>query len=126
MFVRCFREPSERGQLLLLPRRTNEPSRLLRLSRASRHDDDNGKSNRNKMRGLPSSLSAVPVRPPYRRSPPKSREARGRRAQPIRVRSGLPAESFPARRRARRTEGGGGGSVVFKANCVHSSLSFFL
>src|SRR3990172_6200715 len=120
---RCWR-PSERAHRKYAIRRTNEPSRLLRLSRSSQHDDDNGNSNRNRMRGLQSSRSAVPLGPPYRRSPPKSREAGGRRALPIRVRGGPPAESFPARRRAPRRGDPGGGSVVSEASSASSAIPF--
>lgn len=66
-------------------RRTNEPSRLPRLSRSSRHDDDNWKSSRNKVPRLQGSMSAIPLPAPYRCSPCKGREARDRRASSIRV-----------------------------------------
>jgi len=120
---RCSR-PSGRAHRKCTIRRTNEPSRLLRLSRSRRHDDGNWNSNRNKMPGLQSSLSAVDLPAPYRRSPPKGHEARGRRALPIRIRGGPPAESFPARRGAPRSEDRGDGSVVSQASAASSAIPF--
>src|SRR3990172_11901916 len=73
---------------------------------------------------LQSSMSPIHLPAPHRGSPRKDREARGKRAVSSRVRSGPPAEPFPARRGASRSEDPGGGSVVSEASSASSAIPF--